>query len=141
MDFGGPQQEQQYKQFIIALLGRQANVDGNIAKNELAFILGVAESMGLTYEDIEPILQNPQAYEMDPPAEERLRMQVLYYLLFMMRADGDISAKEEEMCYEVGFKLGFRMEMVQNLIGLMRQFLRRKLPPDAMLEEIKPFLN
>ncbi len=141
MDFGGPEQELRYKHYIISLLVRQASVDGRMAQEEVHFILHVAKKLDLPLEAIEPILKKPLRFHMEPPADEHLRMQALYYLLFMMRADGDISPEEEMMCYKVGFQLGFRMEMIHNLVSLMRQFLRQKLPPDAMLQAIKPYLN
>jgi len=51
------------------------------------------------------------------------------------------NAQEEDMCYRLGLRLGFRAEMVKNLIGVMKTYLKSNLPPDSMLNEIKPYLN
>lgn len=59
----------------------------------------------------------------------------------MMRADGTVDSKEEELCYKVGFQMGFRQDMIGDLIGVMKKYLIEKMPALAMLDKVKPFLN
>ncbi len=141
MIFDHPEENIRLKKYIIALLVIQAEAEGNISTVEEKFLEEAARSLALSQEEVQAIKSNPGAYEIAPPPDEKTRMTILYYLLFMMRADGKISPQEEKLCYEVGFRLGFRMEMVSNLISVMRQYLRQQLPPDAMLERIKPYLS
>lgn len=141
MNFGSTDENNRWKNYIIALLVKQADAEGNITPAEEAFLDHAAKSLGLSEEEVRHIKANPDAYKVAPPPNERTRMTILYYLLFMMRADGEIRPEEEKLCYEIGFRLGFRMEMISNLIGVMRQYLRQQLPPDAMLEKIKPYLS
>ncbi|MAT54698.1 MAG: hypothetical protein CMN32_09470 [Saprospirales bacterium] len=141
MNFGNADENKSWKQYIISLLVKQAVAEGRISAVEEQFLQHAAKSLNIGPEELQAIKSNPQAFEIAPPPDERTRMTILYYLLFMMRADGEIRPEEEKLCYEVGFRLGFRMEMVTNLIALMRQYLRQQLPPDAMLERIKPYLS
>ncbi len=141
MNFGSAEENKNWKRYIISLLVKQAGAEGSISAVEEQFLNDAAKSLGLGPDEIQAIKADPGAFEIAPPPDERTRMTILYYLLFMMRADGEIKPEEEKLCFEVGFRLGFRMEMVTNLIGVMRQYLREQLPPDAMLERIKPYLS
>lgn len=141
MNFGNADENNSWKQFIFSLLVKQAAAEGNTSEAEENFLRETAKSLGLDNNMVHSIKNDPDAFRIAPPPDERTRMTILYYLLFMMRADGEIRPEEEKLCYEVGFRLGFRMEMINNLIGVMRQYLRQQLPPDAMLERIKPYLS
>ena len=68
-------------------------------------------------------------------------MTILYYLLFTMAVDGQIHEEEEKLCYELGLRLGFRENMTRDLINVMKRFLNKKLPQEALLKEIRKYLN
>ena len=141
MDFGSDENVMAYKKYIISLLVKQANSDEHFSVIEKKYLKYAGEQMGMSDREIAKIRLNPDAFEIAPPPDESQRVTILYYTLFMMRADQKISKAEEELCYGVGLRLGFRHEMVSNLIDVMKQYLDQQLPPDAMLNKIKPFLN
>ncbi len=132
---------QKQKRSIIALLAQMADADNKIAGLESKYIQEVAARMDLSEEDILEALQDAAAHQLEPPVEERDRMSILYYLLFMMRADGSITDKEEEFCYKVGLNLGIQPALTRDLIGVMKTYLNEDVPPEAMLEQIKKYLN
>ena len=141
MNFGSKEEEMAMKQYIISLLVRQAQADGHFTNIEKKYLAYVSQALKLTDADVAMIRSNPDAFDITPPPDESMRMTVLYYLLFMMKADNRVEREEEVLCYEVGFRLGFREEMIAELIALMKQFLRDDIPSEGMLDRVKPFLN
>ncbi|MEO1260125.1 MAG: hypothetical protein AAFZ15_15125 [Bacteroidota bacterium] len=141
MTFGSPQEELAMKSYIISLLVKQAESDGKFSNIEKKYLVYAANSLKLSDKEVAAIRHNPEEYAIAPPPDEGKRMTILYYLLFMMRADQEVNPAEEILCHKVGFQMGFREEMINNLIQLMKQYLINDIPPDSMVERIKPFLN
>jgi len=141
MKFGSKEELLAFKKYIISLLVQQAQSDGHFTLLEKKYLKYAGDQLELSNEEIAEVRADPSAYEIAPPPDEQKRVTILYYSLFMMRADGEINAQEEDMCYRLGLRLGFRAEMVKNLIGVMKTYLKSNLPPDSMLNEIKPYLN
>ena len=141
MTFGSPQEELAMKSYIISLLVKQAESDGEFNNIEKKYLAYAAKSLKLSDREVAAIRHAPEDYIIAPPPDESQRMTILYFLLFMMRADQKVNPAEEILCYKVGFQMGFREEMISNLIQLMKHYLIEDVPPDSMLERIKPFLN
>lgn len=141
MDFGTFEEELAMKSYIISLLVKQATADSKIASEEKGYLNYASKALKLEESEVKQIIQSPDSFNISPPPDEDKRLTILYYLLFMMRADKNIDVKEEQLCYNIGFQMGFRQEMVSNLIGVMKEYLVEDIPPQAMLNKIKPYLN
>ena len=126
---------------ILAMLVQMAEADNDLDLAEQEFILEVAYQVGLTGDEVEEIFTEPSKFVLKPPKNEEDRMSILYYLLFMMRIDGKILPKEEEMCYKAGLRLGFNHDMVSDLIQVMKNYLFEELPEDALLDVVRKYLN
>ena len=126
---------------IIALLYKIAKSGNHISNIEKLYLRDIAHSMGLDEHSVEEVLANPDNYPLETPADERERMTILYYLLFMMRVDGKIEINEENLIYETSFRLGFNEKMTQDLIGVMKTYLNEEIPPNVILEQIRKYLN
>lgn len=141
MDFGAQQLEPETKRYLISLLVKQAQSDNEFSLIEKKYLAFAGRSLGLSEAEIASVRLNPEKYFTAPPPDESKRMTILYFLLFMMWSDGEIKAEEEKFCHHAGFFLGFRPDLVTDLIGVMKGFLKNEIPPEAMLEKIKPYLN
>lgn len=141
MEFGTFEEELAMKSYIISLLVKQATADGKIASQEKGYLNYASKALKLEEDEVKQIIQAPDSFNISPPPNEDKRLTILYYLLFMMRADKNIDVKEEQLCFNIGFQMGFRQEMVSNLIGVMKEYLVEDIPPQAMLNKIKPYLN
>ena len=141
MDFGTFEEELAMKSYIVSLLVKQAVADEKITYEEKSYLNYVAKSLHLEESEIHHIIQSPDSFNISPPPDEDTRLTILYYLLFMMRADQDIDIKEEELCFKIGFQMGFREEMVTDLINVMKEYLAEEIPPQAMLNKITRYLN
>ena len=141
MDFGTRENEMSMKRYIVSLLVRQAKADHSFSTQEKRYLAYTGQTLGLSDTEIAAIRKDPDAFEIAPPPDESQRMTILYYLLFMMRADGQVAPEEEFLCHQIGFQLGFRQEMIDNLIDVMKRYIREEIPNDEMLERVKPYLN
>ena len=129
------------KKGIIAYLIHMIAADGTIEKVERKFVLHVGRQLQLSPTLLDEVESNIDDYVGIAPPNEQDRMSILYYLLFAMAVDGKIHQKEEELCYQFGLKLGFRESMTRDLINVMKRFLNKELPQDALLNEIKKYMN
>ncbi|MFK7774819.1 MAG: hypothetical protein AB8F94_21950 [Saprospiraceae bacterium] len=126
---------------IIALLFKLAKSDNSVSNIEKLYLRDIASSIGVDSFSIDEVLKNPEAYPLEAPLDERERMTILYYLLFMMRVDGRIEKGEEKLIYEASFRLGFNEKLTEDLIGVMKTYLHEEVPPSVMLTQIKKHLN
>lgn len=115
--------------------------DGHRDRAEYIYILKVAHEMGMTHEEIVSLSADNLTAHNALPDSERERMIILYYLLFMMKTDGAVTAEEETMVKELGLILGFRIEMVSNLIQVIKSYDHTTSPAEELIDKIRPFLN
>ncbi len=115
--------------------------DGSITGQEHRFLMELAKHLRLTEVEVLAIIDHPEDYPMHPPPSEYERMRILYYLLFAMEVDGEISKKEESKLYQFGLKLGFQPEMLKDMIDVLAFYLGKTLPDEALLGLIKKYAN
>jgi uncharacterized tellurite resistance protein B-like protein len=126
---------------VIALLLKMARHDGHFDEKEFVFILQVGYALNVSPDEMREIQMNLDSFSFQPPKDESERMTILYYLLFCMKSDGKIRQKEIEMITRIAFKLGFRQDLTNDLIIAVKNYGRKKLPPDLLLENIKTYMN
>ena len=128
-------------QNLIALLFKLSREDSGTGKIERNYIIYVAGELGIDLFKVEEIEKNYQDYKMEIPETEMQRMTILYYLLFLIKIDSDVSNEEVKMVKEFGFKLGFRSRLVDELTALMKEHEGKQVPQEAMLEKIRKYHN
>ena len=125
---------------IINLLRLLSLSDGVLNHSELNFIREVGVSHGMSIDDVDNAL-----VELDNtvimPTSEQDRMSLMYYMIFMMKADKHLGEDEEKLIYHYGFKLGFRESLMREFIKLAKQYLHTGIPVKEMLDKIKKFMN
>jgi len=126
---------------IVALLVDMARSDAFSAPIEFQYISGIAEQLGISRLEVEDIKNNPKDFPFDPPPTEQERMTILYYLLFTMRVDGEINTSEENYLHDIGLRLGINPALIEDLIRVMKSYANQDIPPMAMLEQVKKYLN
>lgn len=68
-------------------------------------------------------------------------MTILYYLIFMMDMDGIITPEEETLIREFGHLLGFRIDLVTDLIHVIKNHPAGGNPTDELMDTIRTYLN
>lgn len=126
---------------IIALLLKLSRKDGQFDEKEFSFILQVCSAMGVAPEEMREIQISLDQYHFSAPKNEEERMTVLYYLLFCMKSDHQVSHEEIKLVQKMGFKLGFRAQLTDDLIRTVQEHSDRKLPPEKLLENLQKYMN
>jgi hypothetical protein len=134
-------QQKQHRQRIISLLLEMTEIDKKLDAREEKFILDVATHLRLTPSDMEEVKAAPEKFHFTPPSLEMERMNILYYILFAMAVDGKIEIEEERFAYKASLRLGFNERMTADLILVMKKYLNQIMPQDALLEEVKKYMN
>jgi uncharacterized tellurite resistance protein B-like protein len=136
-----PETNSYLKKSIVALLLRLQEADSEKSIREFAYIHKVATHLGLEADEVVQIERDLSSYPLKPPSDERERMTILYYLLFLMDIDGTVSQDEEDLLKEFGMRLGFRLDLTSELINEIKHHAAASVPADALLRHIRKYLN
>ncbi len=131
----------QNKESIIALLLRLSQADNTGSTSEEQYIRAVCHAIGFDAERIDEIRNNLDNYPLDPPESEQDRMEILYYLLFQMKIDKQVTQEESDLIQKFGFKLGFNELLTRDMIGIIQEHAKQKVPPQKLIEIIKKYHN
>lgn len=126
---------------IFSMVFQLNEVDNQIKTKEYVFLNDLANTLKLTKPEVASVIANPKSFNLISPPEEQERMQILYYIIFAMRIDGEIHPEEEKLVYKIGLKLGFHQVMLTDMINLLKNHLTTRLPNDALLKIVKKYLN
>ena len=129
------------KKGFIATLFKMTEADTRLHPRELEYILEAGSQIGFDRASIIEIGKDVEAHPLVIPADEAQRITMLYYLLFLMRIDGDINPNEEVFAKMFGFKIGFNQLMVDDLVRIMKDHVNKRLPDDILLESVRKYLN
>ena len=139
--FGDLNNDIEKNRSILALMVEMARADQSQSPIEDQYITFVSEQLGISAEEYELIKNKPEQFPFIIPESEQEIMTMLYYVLFTMRSDGEIKEAEENICHKVGLKLGFNPSLTQDLIRVMKTYAKKEIPPEAMVDQIKKYLN
>ncbi len=131
----------QSKKAIIAFLYKLMAADNEENPSELAYIMHIGDRLGLEDEDLKDISFNMDSYTFKAPSEQREKVTILYYFLFLMKADGIIRPEEEEFVSHFGMKLGFKQDMISDLIEVLKQYVDTAVPPEELYAKVQAHLN
>ena len=133
--------KEDYRPAVIYMLLRMMAADGRQDRREYLYFIKVMHEMGMSMEDLAAMATEPLPVEEKLPADERERMVILYFLLFMMESDGVVAEEEVRLVKDLGHQLGFRIELVADLIQVIKTFDHISSPSEALLDKIRTYLN
>lgn len=125
---------------LIRTLATLSRSDGDLAPTEEEFLLQVGKQHGLTLAELSAEITAAEAPEAFPTSEPD-RMTILYYLVFLMKSDGDIAPGEAATIHHFGLKLGLREALVSDFVDLANAYRHGDIPGEEMLERIRVYLN
>lgn len=128
------------KENIIGIVAQMSKADGKISANEMVYLLQLGESLNVDAEKVREILYEDDVQLFVPPAEVD-RMTIFYYIVFLMKVDGKIEESEKNLLYHLGVKLGFNHLMISDVVNVINKYINQKMPVDAILNEVKKYLN
>lgn len=126
---------------LIQMLINLSKSDKDFDNKEFAYILTVAEKLGLDQDQFETLVRTQADVKITAPPSEHERMRIFYYLLFLMKIDQKITEEETELVHHFGFRLGFSRAMINDFIDLIRDYREDKVPREKMLNIIRKYNN
>jgi len=126
---------------LIKMLVLLSRSDKDFDENEFAYLLNVAERLGLSQARFERLVRQASEFEINSPPSEHDRMRMLYYLLFLMKIDKRVTEEETGIIHHYGFKLGFSRAMINDFIDLISQYQEHRVPEEEMIDIIRKYSN
>lgn len=86
--------------------------DKNIAERESSLIHTIGKANGISKEEIDTMLQNPKPIIALTPFTDDQKFEHLYYLIQLMKMDGQVFRSEVVFCEQIAEKIGYRKGVV-----------------------------
>ena len=109
--------------------------DSKIEEKEAKLIRMVAKANGISKEDIDEMIKNPKPITNLSALTSDEKFEHLYYLIQMMKMDGQVFKSEINFCEQIAEKMGYKKGIVAELsqhiysdpsITSDRELLRKK---------------
>ncbi len=103
-----------YKKMINTLI-RLASADGLMAEKEARFIKMIAKARGVSDEEVEEMIKNPQPMEDLNTLSDDQKFEYIYTLVQLMKTDGQVFKSEIAFCEKVAEELGYKKKVIGEL--------------------------
>lgn len=120
-----------------AAIVRIALSDGDINKEEKAFLDRLAQNLNISEEDYKTILKDPAKYPINPPFFYESRLERLYDLTRMVYVDHIADEEETQMLYKLAVGLGFSPGNVKYIISKAYDLVSHNVDLDTFKEEMR----
>ncbi len=126
---------------LLSALIQLSRSDDYFDEFEFTYILKVGRHLGVHDDKVENMIKSSLDLKLQIPKDEKDRMTILYYLLFLMKVDNIIHEEEKAMVHHYGLKLGFSQTMINEFISLMEKSGTENLDTEEMLTIIRKYQN
>lgn len=89
--------------------------DNSVADREAKLIHMIGKANGISTEEINKMLQNPQPISNTSSLTPDQKFEHLYYLIQLMKMDGQVFRSEVVFCEQIAEKLGYKRSVVAEL--------------------------
>ncbi len=110
--------------------------DGSFDGLEVDYLLSMAQRYNISEEEVKRIQDNPNAFEYEPPINDRERFDHLHHLVCMMLIDGEVHEKEREICKRFAATLGLKKEFVDDFVQVITEDTAREIPTDVIISKL-----
>ncbi|WKN31716.1 hypothetical protein PZB74_22480 [Porifericola rhodea] len=110
--------------------------DGSFDGLEVDYLLSMAQRYNITEEEVKNIKDNPEAFQYDPPTNDRERFDHLHHLVCMMLIDGEVHDREIEICKRFATTLGLKQEFVDDFIQVIQDDPQRETPTEVVIGKL-----
>ncbi len=93
-----------------------AMADGHLDEGEWEMVKSIARLMEITEADIEAIRKNPESVSFVPPKRYEDKVEQIQDLVSLMTIDGEINARELELCKKISLRLDVLPQIVDQVL-------------------------
>lgn len=115
---------------------RVAIADGDMSKEEKAFLDKLAVRLEITPSEYEEILENPLKYPINPPHLHTQRLERLFDLSRMVYADHILGPKQKAILTKFALALGFTPGNVGHIVDKALSLLMLEVDLDTFVYEM-----
>ncbi|NJK85951.1 MAG: TerB family tellurite resistance protein [Bacteroidales bacterium] len=124
---------------LITELIKLAKCDHEIREKEYQFISAVAQQLGISKKELDPLFS--QFIEFTPPPFEFNRILQFQRLVLLMNIDGDACKDEMLLIRNLGLRLGLNPSSIETILIEMNKYPNKIIPPDILIEIFKQHYN
>jgi len=99
----------------INTLVQLASADGLLSEKEARFIKMLGKVNGMSDEEIDSIIKNPQPIEDLHHLSDDQKFEYIYSLVQLMKADGQVFKSEIAFCEKIAVELGYKSKVISEL--------------------------
>lgn len=111
-----------------------ARADGQISESERNILNKMATYLGLSEEQVQDILNNPETYPMNPPASLEDRRERMVDLVRMVMADGEIDIREMVVMERCAIGLGYHDQDIPFMVNRIQHYISRGMDRNGVIE-------
>jgi uncharacterized tellurite resistance protein B-like protein len=89
--------------------------DNSVADREAKLIHMIGKANGISTDEINKMLQNPQPINNLSSLTTDQKFEHLYYLIQLMKMDGQVFRSEVVFCQQIAEKLGYKKDVVMEI--------------------------
>ena len=127
------------KRSILSQLIHLAKIDNQIKESEYNFLLGVANQIGISKEELDDLFTSPAPYKSLHPESQRIVQ--FHRLILLMNVDRNISDIELEQIHKIGLKMGLNIQAINQTLAVMHEYEDKIIPPNILLNIFKTYYN
>lgn len=103
------------KKAELNILINLAASDGKVEERESKLIHMVAKANGVSKEEVADMIKNPQPISNISALTSDEKFEHLYYLIQMMKMDGQVFKSEITFCEQIAEKMGYKKGVIKEL--------------------------
>jgi len=89
--------------------------DKNVAERESKLIQAIAKANGISKEEVDKLMSNPKPIANINSLTQDEKFEHLYYLIQLMKMDGQVFRSEIVFCEQIAEKLGYKKGVVAEI--------------------------
>lgn len=114
--------------------------DSKVAEKEAKVIHMIGKSNGIPKDEIDKMLQTPQPIGDLSSLSEDQKFENLYYLIQLMKSDGQVFKSEVHFCEQIAEKLGYKKSVVAELASRIYSDPTITADRNMLMERARKFL-
>ncbi len=115
--------------------------DGTIDEKELAFLRMVCSRVGISGKEVQYLINHPEKVDFKVPQSNEERVLHLIEVVLMMLVDGQIDAREMDVCMKTAVQLGFNPSVVPRLLHDMIEAAKRGATPNKIVRDLSVYFE
>jgi hypothetical protein len=117
---------------LLTELIKLASCDKEVRQREYDFILAIAERLGVSKKDFDPLFH--EYIEFSPPTSEFERILQFHRLVLLMNVDQQPGTKELEFIKDLGIRMGLSPLATNKVLSEMTNYPNNMMPANRLIE-------